>query len=204
MKKSGWIIITSGTGPIECRQAVSGISQKFREEFKSSRNLDVNLDSNDAPLSQIISIENEDFQSLSTWLGTLEWIAKLRSKNSRSRWFVSCVFFEELKIENTSIDPKDLVFESMKASGPGGQHVNKTESAVRLTHKPSGIVVTAREERSQHRNKSLALTKLVNILKQDQNSKASNRNKDIWKSHNNLVRGNALKSFYGENFELKA
>ena len=55
---------------------------------------------------------------------------------------------------------RECLIETFRASGPGGQHVNKTESAVRLRHQPSGIVVTSREERSQHRNKALCLQKL--------------------------------------------
>lgn len=55
---------------------------------------------------------------------------------------------------------RECLLETFRASGPGGQHVNKTESAVRLRHPPSGVVVTSREERSQHRNKALCLQKL--------------------------------------------
>ena len=55
---------------------------------------------------------------------------------------------------------------TFRSSGPGGQHVNKTESAVRLKHLPSGVVVTSREERSQHQNKALCLQKLREKVKQ--------------------------------------
>jgi ribosome-associated protein len=55
---------------------------------------------------------------------------------------------------------RECEVETFRSSGPGGQHVNKTESAVRLRHTPSGIVVTSQQERSQHRNKQLCLEKL--------------------------------------------
>ena len=55
---------------------------------------------------------------------------------------------------------RECEVDTFRSSGPGGQHVNKTESAVRLTHKPTGLVVTSQQERSQHRNKQLALEKL--------------------------------------------
>jgi len=55
---------------------------------------------------------------------------------------------------------RDCEVETFRSSGPGGQHVNKTESAVRLRHLPSSVVVTSQQERSQHRNKAICLRKL--------------------------------------------
>ncbi len=88
---------------------------------------------------------------------------------------------EDVSIE---INPADIVIESCKSSGAGGQHINKTESAVRLTHKPTGIVIECQEERSQFKNKDKALkmlkTKLYDMKLQEQNDKiASDRKSQV-------------------------
>jgi ribosome-associated protein len=59
---------------------------------------------------------------------------------------------------------REVVVEVFRASGPGGQHVNKTESALRLTHPPSGVVVAVQDTRSQHRNREVAFERLVERL----------------------------------------
>ncbi len=85
---------------------------------------------------------------------------------------------EDVEIE---INPADLIFESCKSSGAGGQHINKTESAVRLTHKPTGIVIECQEERSQFKNKDKALkllrTKLLDIKQTEQAEKIASERK---------------------------
>ena len=88
---------------------------------------------------------------------------------------------EDIEIE---INPADIVIESCKSSGAGGQHINKTESAVRLTHKPTGIVIECQEERSQFTNKDKAMkmlrAKLYDIKQTEQNEKiASDRKSQV-------------------------
>ena len=88
---------------------------------------------------------------------------------------------EDVEIE---INPADIIVESCKSSGAGGQHINKTESAVRVTHKPSGIIIECQEERSQFKNRDKALkmlkTKLYDIKLTEQNEKiASDRKSQV-------------------------
>ncbi|MBQ3592199.1 MAG: peptide chain release factor 1 [Clostridia bacterium] len=88
---------------------------------------------------------------------------------------------EDVEIE---INPADLEIETIKSSGAGGQHVNKTESAIRLLHKPSGIVIECQDERSQYKNKDKAMkllkTKLYDMKLQEQNDKiASQRRSQV-------------------------
>ena len=88
---------------------------------------------------------------------------------------------EDVEIE---IKESDLIYESCKSSGAGGQHINKTESAVRLTHKPTGIVIECQEERSQFKNKDKALkmlkAKLYDIKQREQSDQiASDRKNQV-------------------------
>jgi len=77
-------------------------------------------------------------------------------------------------IEEIAINPADLKIDTFRASGAGGQHINKTDSAIRITHLPSGFVVECQQERSQHKNKARALSLLqARLLQHEQAQQAA-------------------------------
>jgi peptide chain release factor len=98
-------------------------------------------------------------------------------------------------VEETRFDAKDVKWETMRASGPGGQHVNRTESAVRVTHLPTGIQASAAEERSQHRNRKLALARLAQKLAEVDAKQHGEAREKRWRAHQELERGNPVRVY---------
>ena len=97
----------------------------------------------------------------------------------------------------------DIEFQTMRASGPGGQHVNKTDSAVRAIHRPTGLVATAQEQRSQHANRKLAKLKLAMMLEERRSGTRADAEYQHWAAHQNLERGNPVRTYMGPDFKLK-
>ena len=80
-----------------------------------------------------------------------------------ANWFVSVSALPPLPAAE-AVRAQDVRFEAFRAGGPGGQHQNTTDSAVRAIHGPTGLRVVAREERSQHRNRDIALKRLAELV----------------------------------------
>src|SRR5580698_5279256 len=145
--------------------------------------------------SALISIsgdaELEGFAN--SWRGTVRWTARspFRPTHKRKNWFVGIEILEP--VEDARFDLKEMRWETMRASGPGGQHVNRTESAVRVTHVPTGLQATAMEERSQHRNRKLALARLTKKLNEINSEKNSSAREARWRAHKELERGNPVR-----------
>ncbi len=210
-KESCWLQVSSGRGPVECQRAVVRISEKIVDEAieagLEARTIEVQSgEKKGTALSALISVSGFQLEQFTRqWKGSVLWICEspYRPNHKRKNWFVSVNIITPDEAGGISIKPKDITIEVFRASGPGGQHVNTTDSAVRIKHKPSGLMVVSSAERSQFMNKKLAMARLAEKLANIQEEKKKDSKKDQWGQHNTLQRGDALRVFEGRSFREK-
>jgi peptide chain release factor 2 len=123
-----------------------------------------------------------------------------RRHTSFASVFVSPEIDDDIAIE---INPADLKMDVYRSSGAGGQHVNKTESAVRITHMPSGIVVACQNERSQHKNRSTAMKMLKAKLYELEVNKRNAAAKVLEDSKSDVSWGNQIRSYVLDQSRIK-
>ncbi len=123
-----------------------------------------------------------------------------RRHTSFASAFVSPEVDDDIDIE---IDPSDLRIDVYRASGAGGQHVNRTESAVRITHEPTGIVVQCQNDRSQHKNKATAMKQLKAKLYEHELQKRNEASQAVEDSKSDIGWGSQIRSYVLDQSRIK-
>ncbi|WP_298309842.1 peptide chain release factor H [uncultured Aquimarina sp.] len=205
--KTKIIQITAGRGPAECGWVVAQVLKLFLEEIKNSGFTYSILQreqgtENGTVQSATIQLKGKEVDTfLALWLGTIQWVgtSKFRKHHKRKNWFIG--MYEIKQTELITLNEKDISFQAMRSSGPGGQNVNKVNSAVRATYNPTGDQVVVMDSRSQHQNKKIAIERLKEKVHQSQLTKLQKSLSDQWENHLNIQRGNPIKVFKGTDFK---
>ncbi|UPS62689.1 peptide chain release factor H [Providencia rettgeri] len=194
---------SSAQGPEECCIAVEKALAHFLQEAKEYHvTYDVleSFPSKKGLKSALVCLEGVEAETLANnWCGTIQWQCQspIRPRHKRKNWFLSVTQFSPVQ----PIEESEIEFEFTKAQGAGGQHVNKTSSAVRAKHVATGITVKVQSERSQHANKKLAKQLIQWKLNESQSQQLNKLDKQRHHSHYQIERGNAVITFLGNEFK---
>jgi peptide chain release factor 2 len=144
------------------------------------------------------------------WLRTETGVHRLVRKspfdsgNRRHTSFASVFVSPEINDDiEVDLDMSDVRVDTYRSSGAGGQHVNKTDSAVRLTHEPSGIVVQCQSQRSQHKNKELAIKQLKAKLYELEELKRKEQAQSVEEEKANIGWGSQIRSYVLDSSRIK-
>jgi peptide chain release factor 2 len=130
-------------------------------------------------------------------------ISPFNAGGKRHTSFASVFVYPELDNQIVvQVDDKDLRIDVYRASGAGGQHVNKTSSAIRITHLPTGIVAQCQQEKSQHRNKELAMKVLKSRLYQLEKQKQDEKYEELHANKNEIAWGSQIRSYVMHPYQM--
>jgi len=199
------LLITSGVGPAEARRFVAQLAARL-EQLAEQRGLEVREviasgGDADAPRSITLRVRGDLMGQLAGELGTHVLVQRstARGRASRKRWFAAVSFHaspaDDATDDITTIPRDALVITACRAGGPGGQHVNKVSSAVRVQHLPSGIAIRSAGARSQKANLDQALRRLVGLLRDRADARRADGEAARRDAHYRLERGLAVRTY---------
>lgn len=195
------LTITAGTGPVEVKRFVALLGERvlaFYEERGAVVKEVVTFGNEDEPSSIQIALAAAP-ADIAVVCGTHALVARspFRAKNARKRWYAAVTLGEvppdlpgKTLGSRTEVRPEEVIVTAMRAPGPGGQHVNKTSSAVRVEHPATGIVVRISSERSQRENLRIALERIGEIAAERQAQKRREAKAEHRLMHYRVERGN--------------
>ena len=143
------------------------------------------------------------FMKVESGVHRLVRISPYNASGKRHTSFASVFVYPEIKDEiKIDIDESDLRIDVYRASGAGGQHVNKTSSAVRITHLPTGVVAQCQQESSQHRNKEIAFKVLKSRLYQLEKDKQDKKMQNLHDGKDDIAWGSQIRSYVLHPYQL--
>lgn len=198
------IQISSGNGPVECQLAVAKTLKVFLKEIEKQavkyELIDRTVGDEAHTLKSImLEIKGNELSFLRNWAGAILWVfqSPYRKFHRRKNWFIAFEMHDAPKASDLKLN--EVKFQTLRSSGPGGQHVNKTETAVRAIHIPTGLACLSQENRSQQMNKKSALKKLHFKLEKHKNESLKSDKTKFWETHLNIDRGNPIQTFKDTN-----
>lgn len=198
--------LSAGQGPKECQWVAAQLADAFINEA-TAQGLKCRLVEpiGETAFSLLLSVSGGQFDSfVAARVGTIRWIgtSPFRPKHKRKNWYVGTSIAPTTD-DVPHLKDHDIKYQAIRASGPGGQHVNKTDSAVRATHEPTGLSAVSQDQRSQFANKKIARMKLAMMFEEQRKNGEASSKSDLWQQNRQLERGNEVRCYEGTKFKLR-